>query len=285
MPIEIKKDRTFEDILKRNLQVKFNERRRSSESNEKCHVSEILAGACLRQKYFERKSPMPLTDVQIQHYVRGQASENIITDIIGPKIGVSQSTIEREGVTATRDILIRNDGEKNIIVELKNNATGRIITPGTDDFKHYLRQILYYLVLSDDIEKGILSIKREIKTLQYYQRIDGGDLYYRPFNAEEPGIDSYAITLPQNDPVRDMILEEITTRRDMFLTALQNNEVKHLPRLTEKEGKRYKCTTKACPYYDLCQHKTEESIKAIQFAAKQSDILEEYGVVKVDEKK
>lgn len=61
-------------------------------------------------------------------------------------------------------------------------------------------------------------------------------------------------------------------------STLQSNEVKHLPRLTEKQGKRYRC--KNCLHYDICWDRDKETIDAMQFG-RQPDFLNEYGIVKV----
>ena len=50
----------------------------------------------------------------------------------------------------------------NIIVELKDTMSNNRLNVTDDKFKSYLRQLLYYLVITG-IERGIISIKYNTK--------------------------------------------------------------------------------------------------------------------------
>jgi hypothetical protein len=69
----------------------------------------------------------------------------------------------------------------DIVVELKDTMNTQRLNVTDDKFKSYLRQLLYYLVITG-IEKGIISIKYNIKELKWIKSDSHGDYFFRPFN-------------------------------------------------------------------------------------------------------
>ena len=308
MPITLTPDKTFTQLLQKNLAERFEKRRRQDDLV--VHVSDILPQSCLRKQYYSRKYPEldPLTNESVHHFARGLASEHIITKLAG--IGAAQVPVINSDVgvqghpdifvvkkqqqqqqqqepsltsedkqdeiaimtTLPNDTDVQLSKKKNIlndkepvIIELKDSVSGERLDFNNITFRSYLSQLLYYMALTD-VEKGILSINYNVKELNWIKRDDQGDHYVRPFDAKPVGIESWSVVLPYKDLARDLIKDQIAERRDRFLKALQNNEVKSLPRLTG-ELKRLKC--KGCCYRDKCFNEDLETLDAKNWSYKQ----------------
>lgn len=287
MPINISKDETLNSILQRNLEIRYKDRRRPD--NLVIHVSDLIPSACLRKQYYSRKTPAALTSTDITNFVRGESNEFALTSLMGKDMGISQCRIEKDDVVFTPDILRRNGEDKekhgDIVVELKSNSTGKRLKPSDDTFQSYLWQILFYMELGE-VERGLIAIQYQIKDLNWIQRTEAGDIFCRPKDAPEPSLESFEIFLAKSDSViRSLIHDLIIERRDRFKKALETNQIKDLPRLTEKQGSRYKCPS--CPYYNTCQNVDQQSLDAITWNAEQIrlDPLKMAGVIKVDDGK
>ena len=194
MTITIRKSPEFTDLLQRNLNKRYEERRRVGDSS--IHVSDILPTNCIRKQYYSRKFPEmdPISDESVHHFVRGEASEFVITDLAN--MGVAQAELEMDGLIAHPDIMSENEkGEENerlieagvkaigqsVIVELKDTVNGRSLDITDQKFRSYLRQLLYYLVMTN-IEKGIISIRYNSRELRWIKSSTEGDYFFRPYN-------------------------------------------------------------------------------------------------------
>ena len=269
MAITIRKNPKFTDLLQKNLKSRYEEKRRV---DNVVHVSDIIPTTCIRKQYYSRKFPEldPLSNESVHHFIRGESSEFVITELAS--LGVAQATIEMDGIVAHPDIM--NEVE-SVIVELKDTVNGKRldITDGT--FRAYLRQLLYYLVMTG-IEKGIISIRYNIRELRWIKSdSEGNDYFFRPFNAKDVGIESWEIHLPATDVAREILKNEMVRRKNLFLKALEENDVSILPRLPEF-ARNKKCSW--CPFYDKCMNKDNETDKAKEMA-KEIDILDISGVV------
>ena len=269
MAITIRKNPQFTDLLQKNLKSRYEDKRRV---DNVVHVSDIIPTTCIRKQYYSRKFPEldPLSNESVHHFVRGESSEFVITELAS--LGVSQANIEMDGIVAHPDIM--NEVE-DVIVELKDTVNGKRldITDGT--FRAYLRQLLYYLVMTG-IEKGIISIRYNIRELRWIKSdSEGNDYFFRPFNAKDVGIESWEIHLPATDVAREILKNEMVRRKNLFLKALEENDVSILPRLPEF-ARNKKCPW--CPFYDKCMNKDNETDKAKEMA-KEIDILDISGVV------
>jgi hypothetical protein len=269
MAITIRKNPQFTDLLQKNLKSRYEDKRRV---DNVVHVSDIIPTTCIRKQYYSRKFPEldPLSNESVHHFVRGESSEFVITELAS--LGVAQANIEMDGIVAHPDIM--NEVE-NVIVELKDTVNGKRldITDGT--FRAYLRQLLYYLVMTG-IEKGIISIRYNIRELRWIKSdSEGNDYFFRPFNAKDVGIESWEIHLPATDVAREILKNEMVRRKNLFLKALEENDVSILPRLPEF-ARNKKCGW--CPFYDKCMNKDNETDKAKEMA-KEIDILDISGVV------
>ena len=287
MTITIRRNPEFTDLLQKNLNRRYEERRRFGDSS--IHVSDILPTNCIRKQYYSRKFPEidPISKESVHHFVRGEASEFVITDLAN--MGVAQAELEMDGLIAHPDIMSENEiGEENerlveagvkakgqsVIVELKDTVNGRRLDVYDSTFRSYLRQLLYYLVMTG-IEKGIISIRYNIKELRWVKSDLEGDYFFRPFSAKDVGIESWEILLPSHDIARQILKNEMIRRKNLFLKALEENDVSILPRLID-DAKRSKCPH--CPFYDKCINHDSETNEAKEMA-KEIDLLDIRGVV------
>jgi hypothetical protein len=268
MAITIRKNSTFTDLLQKNLKSRYEDKRRVDNI---VHVSDIIPTTCIRKQYYSRKFPEldPLSNESVHHFVRGESSEFVITELAS--LGVAQATIEMDGIVAHPDIM--NEVE-SVIVELKDTVNGKRLDITDSTFRTYLRQLLYYLVMTG-IEKGIISVRYNIRELRWIKSdSEGNDYFFRPFNAKDVGIESWEIHLPATDVAREILKNEMVRRKNLFLKALEENDVSILPRLPEFARK--KCSW--CPFYDKCMNKDNETDKAKEMS-NEIDILDISGVV------
>jgi CRISPR/Cas system-associated exonuclease Cas4 (RecB family) len=267
MGIIISKNDEFTTLLQNKLKERYEQRRRL---DNKVHVSDIIPSSCIRKQYYARKLPEldVISNETVQHFVRGEASELVITTLAD--LGVSQSELEMDGLTGRPDIM-NND----IIVELKDTMNTQRLNVTDDKFKSYLRQLLYYLVITG-IEKGIISIKYNIKELKWIKSDSHGDYFFRPFDSKSPEIESWEIFLPANDITRGILKNEMIRRKNLFLKALENEEVTILPRLPEKIRNR-KCPW--CKFYELCMDSKNDETKEAKEMANEIDILDIPGII------
>jgi hypothetical protein len=268
MVIIIQKNPEFTNLLQKNLMSRHEEKRRR---DNRVHVSDIIPTTCIRKQYYSRKFPDmdPLSNESIHHFVRGESSEFVITQL--SDLGVAQADIEMDGILAHPDIM---SDEKDVIVELKDTVNGRRLDFYDSTFRSYLRQLLYYMVMTG-IEKGIISIRYNIKELRWVKSDSEGDYFFRPFNAKDVGIESWEVLLPSHDIARQILKNEMVRRKNLFLKALEEKDVSILPRLID-DAKRGKCPY--CPFYDKCVNQDSETNEAKEMA-KEIDLLDIRGVV------
>jgi hypothetical protein len=268
MVIIIQKNPEFTNLLQKNLMSRHEEKRRK---DNRVHVSDIIPTTCIRKQYYSRKFPDmdPLSNESIHHFVRGESSEFVITQL--SDLGVAQADIEMDGILAHPDII---SDEKDVIVELKDTVNGKRLDFYDSTFRSYLRQLLYYMVMTG-IEKGIISIRYNIKELRWVKSDSEGDYFFRPFNAKDVGIESWEVLLPSHDIARQILKNEMVRRKNLFLKALEEKDVSILPRLID-DAKRGKCPY--CPFYDKCINQDSETNEAKEMA-KEIDLLDIRGVV------
>jgi len=277
MAIIIQKNPEFTNLLQKNLMSKHEEKRRRDNT---VHVSDIIPTTCMRKQYYSRKFPDmdPLSNESVHHFVRGESSEFIITQLAD--LGVAQANIEMDGIFAHPDIMSSKEDDhgvssgNGVIVELKDTVNGRHLDFYDDTFRSYLRQLLYYLVMTN-IEKGIISIRYNIKELIWIKSDSEGDYFFRPYNAKDVGIESWQVLLPSSDIARQILKNEMVRRKNLFLKALEENDVSILPRLID-DAKRNKCPH--CPFYDKCINQDSETNEAKEMA-KEIDLLDIRGVI------
>jgi hypothetical protein len=277
MAIIIQKNPEFTNLLQKNLMTKHEEKRRRDNT---VHVSDIIPTTCMRKQYYSRKFPDmdPLSNESVHHFVRGESSEFIITQLAD--LGVAQANIEMDGIFAHPDIMSSKGDDhgvssgNGVIVELKDTVNGRHLDFYDDTFRSYLRQLLYYLVMTN-IEKGIISIRYNIKELIWIKSDSEGDYFFRPYNAKDVGIESWQVLLPSSDIARQILKNEMVRRKNLFLKALEENDVSILPRLID-DAKRSKCPH--CPFYDKCINQDSETNEAKEMA-KEIDLLDIRGVI------
>lgn len=272
MPIVIRPDSEFTNMLKSNLRSRYDDRKKDRIGLAPIHVSDILPSSCIRKQYYSRVYPDedPITDESIHHFVRGESSEFAITQLA--KIGVAQAELQMDEIVAHPDIMGNTDG-RMVIIELKDTVAGKRLDINDYTFRSYLRQLLYYLIMTG-IEKGIISIRYNIKELRLIKRDDIGEYYFRPNDARPPGIESWSVNLPKDDIMREILRNEMVLRKNILVSALENHDVTILPRVTEPL-KSSKCPN--CPFYSRCYNEMENE-RALDIA-QQTDILDIRGTV------
>jgi CRISPR/Cas system-associated exonuclease Cas4 (RecB family) len=272
MAIIIRPDSEFTAVLKNNLRSRYDDKKKERLGLAPIHVSDILPSSCLRKQYYSRVYPDedPITDESIHHFVRGESSEFAITQLA--KIGVAQAELQMDGIVAHPDIIDNTDAKK-LIIELKDTVAGKRLDINDYTFRSYLRQLLYYLVMTD-IEKGIISIRYNIRELRLIKKDEKGEYFFRPNNAKVAGVESWSVNLPSDDIMREILRNEMVLRKNMLLNAIENHDVTILPRLTEPL-KSSKCPN--CPFYRRC-YDDMESEKALDIA-QQTDIFDIRGTV------
>jgi hypothetical protein len=266
MPVIIRPDSEFTNLLKSNLRARYDNRKTDRIGLAPIHVSDILPSSCLRKQYYSRTYPDedPITDESIHHFVRGESSEFAITQLA--RIGVAQAELQMDEIVAHPDIMDNANGNK-VIIELKDTTSGKRLDINDYTFRSYLRQLLYYLIMTG-IEKGVLSIRYNIRELRLLKKDESGEYFFRPNNSKNPGIESWSINLPKDDIMREILRNEMVLRKTILVSALENHDVANLPRLTEPL-KSAKCPN--CPFYSRC-YEDMENEKALDIA-QQTDIF------------
>ena len=284
MTIIIRRSPEFTEHLQKNLHKRFEEKRRTVGS--RIHVSDILPTNCIRKQYYSRTIPEidPISNESVHHFVRGEASEFVITNLAN--MGVAQAELEMDGLIAHPDIMNTEDKEAveesatmkpqghSVIVELKDTVSGKRLDITDQRFASYLRQILYYLVMTG-IEKGIISIRYNSRELIWIKNNSEGDYFFRPYKGKDVGIESWEVYLPKEDIAREILKNEMFRRKSLFLKALQEKDVTILPRLPEFM-RNSKCPY--CKYYQRCMNEDGEIDEAREMA-KEIDLLDINGVV------
>ena len=272
MAIIIRPDLGFTDLLKNNLRSRYNDRKKDRIGLAPIHVSDILPSSCIRKQYYSRVYPDEdsITDESIHHFVRGESSEFAITQLA--KIGVAQTELQMDDIVAHPDIMDNTDGKK-IIIELKDTVSGKRLDINDYTFRSYLRQLLYYLVMTG-IEKGIISIRYNIRELRLIRKDERGEYFFRPNNAKLPGVESWSVNLPRDDITREILRNEMVLRKKILVNALDNHDVTILPRLIEPL-KSSKCPN--CPFYRRCYDDMEN--ERARDIAQQIDIFDIRGTV------
>ncbi len=271
MPIIIRPDSEFTDLLKNNLRSRYEEKKKDRMGLAPIHVSDILPSSCIRKQYYSRIYPHedPISDESIHHFVRGESSEFAITQLA--KIGVAQAELQMDDIVAHPDIM--DNTSQKVIIELKDTVAGKRLDINDYTFRSYLRQLLYYLIMTG-IENGIISIRYNIREMRLINKDETGEYFFRPTHAKDPGIESWSVNLPKDDITREILRNEMVLRKNMLVNALENHDVTILPRLTEPL-KSSKCPK--CPFYDRCYNDIENE-KALDIA-QQTDLLDIRGVV------
>jgi len=271
MPIIIRPDSEFTDLLKNNLRSRYEEKKKDRMGLAPIHVSDILPSSCIRKQYYSRIYPHedPISDESIHHFVRGESSEFAITQLA--KIGVAQAELQMDDIVAHPDIM--DNTSQKVIIELKDTVAGKRLDINDYTFRSYLRQLLYYLIMTG-IENGIISIRYNIREMRLINKDETGEYFFRPTHAKDPGIESWSVNLPKDDITREILRNEMVLRKNMLVNALENHDVTILPRLTEPL-KSSKCPK--CPFYDRCYNDIE-SEKALDIA-QQIDLFDIRGVV------
>lgn len=266
MTVLIRRDDEFTNLLKLNLRSRYNQKRRSE---EEIHVSDIIPSSCIRKQYYSRRFPEidRISDESMFHFIRGESSEFVITQLAN--IGVSQANLEFDGILAHPDIM-SNDA----IIELKDTLDSSRLNLSSEKFRAYLRQLLYYLVITG-VERGVISIRYNTKEMRWIKSDSKGDYFLRPHDAKGPSIESWSVHLPKDDIVREILKNEMIRRKNLFRRALERSDVSILPRLSLAK-RNLKCPR--CNFYTKCMNEDDETAEAREMA-NELDLMDISGVV------
>ncbi|MGD1834642.1 MAG: hypothetical protein ACPKQO_02850 [Nitrososphaeraceae archaeon] len=269
MAIKIYKDSSFNELLKKNLRMIYENKKRTEKN---IHVSDILPSNCIRKQYYLRINSEvdKISYESVQNYLRGEASEFAITKLAN--LGVAQSELELDELIAHPDIM-----NEEIVIELKDTNSFKRYDLNDEQFLSYLRQLLYYLTISGK-EKGIISIKYNNNELKLIKREKEGDYFFRPKNSRKPEIESWNIFLAKDDLIRELLTNEMIRRKKILKKALKEKNVTILPRVEESKRKRI-CSW--CEYYNQCMEIDDETNDAREMA-KEIDLLEIRGILNFD---
>ena len=265
MPILISKDSTFINLLRSNLKEHYNSHRRNID--DKIHVSDILWGSCLRKAYYARViEDYEFTDDDIDNFVRGESSEHVLVELAD--IGVGQHELFFEDDLIARPDLLsvspsgsnerQQQQQKNLIVEFKDTKSFERLTPENPKFKGYLRQLLYYLIISG-FDAGVLCIRyASNRKLQWIKRDEKGDYFFSPLVNNETGenklpeLETWTVILEKDSDIRELLKDEIRLRVSMLRAALNSKNPMELPKVAEE----WKCIR--CPFLKNCNPMTIE---------------------------
>ena len=267
MPILVSKDSTFINMLRSNLKEHYNSHRRNID--DKIHVSDILWGSCLRKAYYARViEDYEFTDDDIDNFVRGESSEHVLVDLADIGVGQHELFFE-DDLIARPDLLSVSPSDsneqqqqqqqpKNLIVEFKDTKSFERLTPENPKFKGYLRQLLYYLIISG-FDAGVLCIRyASNRKLQWIKRDEKGDYFFSPLVNNETGenklpeLETWTVILEKDSDIRELLKDEIRMRVSMLRAALNSKNPSELPKVAEE----WKCIR--CPFLKNCNPLTIE---------------------------
>ena len=281
MPILIFKDSSFINLLRSNLKEHYNTHKRNIE--DKIHVSDVLWGSCLRKAYYARVvKDYEFTDDDIDNFVRGESSEHVLVDLANIGVGQHELFFE-DDLIARPDLLSFSssdpDGKRNqkqpenLIVEFKDTKSFERLTPDNPRFKGYLRQLLYYLVISG-FDAGVLCIRyASNRKLQWIKRDEKGDYFFSPIINNETGenklpeLETWTVILEKDSSIRELLKDEIRERVSLLRAALKSENHLELPKVAEE----WKCIR--CPFLKTCNPLT------IDKQDSKKDILDEGKIV------
>ena len=202
----IKKD----DELIRDL---LDSLRRENKPRDGIHVSDLIF--CLKESFFRRKNPIPPTDIQLGYFLDGARRHVLIQNLHGAE---AEKQVENYGIHGTIDIL---DG---FPIEIKTTRWLKDDVP-----PHYLRQLAYYMVLTDKRRGKILIHNLNAKK-------------------DSPVFVSFDVTLTEKEFEEHK--KDLLARKARLELALMNDSVENLS--TPNEA--WKCST--CQYKIRCLSST-----------------------------
>lgn len=265
MVFSVIRDRSFNDLLINNLKQRYKDKKRNVASP--VHVSDLIGSCARKQAYTRMTQEETHDDVSVHNFVRGELAERIILDLAN--INARQVPVSMNGITGHIDGVLETD-KGRVVIELKDSASLIRLGPKDDLFRQYLKQLLAYIVMSDDIENGILSIRYNIRPMEWLKRdSEKNDYYIRKHDTESVGTESWAIYLSKDDILRKQLREELVEKRNLFLESLSTNNIALLPRLRGHD-KILKC--KNCIYFNNCWNLDSENEEAMKLGMQISPI-------------
>ena len=245
----------------------------AARANATVGVFDILPTNCMRKAYYATKLVDTAPSEPTMPYMRGRAIESAIARLLLADAGAlleRHKRHEKAGIVCYTDL-----SDSNTIIEIKDTSVGRRLIPQDIQFKGYLMQVLYYMVIADK-EEAILVINYSSKELIWHHNdSDGRSWFYRPANARAAGVESWHVSMSKDDYARELLLDQMLRRKNAFLGAKRANDVSMLPRV-RLQDRRLKCSH--CPFYEKCMNEDAESEDA-RAMANDLDLLDVSGFV------
>jgi hypothetical protein len=105
-----------------------------------------------------------------------------------------------------------------MLIEKKDTSSGKRLMLSDSQFRGYLVQLLYYLVLAQKEKKGHLVINYSMRDQIWdHKDADGRSWFYRPANPKKPGLKCWCVFMATDDPVRNMLWLQMKRRNKLFL--------------------------------------------------------------------
>jgi hypothetical protein len=243
----------------------------AARANTTVGVFNILPTNCMRKAFYREKLDTDLPAEPTMPYVRGRAVEAAISWLLFGNAGAPMQRHkrhEKDGIVCYTDI-----SDSDTIVEIKDTSAGRRLTPDDIQFKGYLMQVLYYMVIAEKEEALILINYSSRELIWHHNDSDGRSWFYRPANAKCAGIECWQVRMPKDDYARELLWEQMVRRKVAFFDAMRANDVSLLPRVRMRD-RRLKCSR--CPFYQKCMQRDGETEEA-HAMANDLDLLEVTG--------
>jgi CRISPR/Cas system-associated exonuclease Cas4 (RecB family) len=234
------------------------QRRKSDSDSTTVGVYDILPANCMRKSHYQKTSQdgeNPIAEPQMP-YLRGSAIESAIARLVATTDDAFErhKRHERGGIVCYTDIT-----QSQRIIEIKDTSAGRRLVPADIQFKGYLMQVLYYLVIAEKEEAMLVINYSSRETIWHHNDSDGKSWFYRPANAKPAGVECWHISISKDDYARELLWDQMQRRKNAFLKARQSNDVSFLPRIRVRDRK-MKCS--GCPFYERCMRQDGETEEA-----------------------
>ncbi len=193
-----------------------------SKIRKEIHVSDLLF---LRQAYFNKTVPLPITDEEVGYFTAGKAHHGLIEALQGAE-EYREVDVEFEGIKGTIDFI------ENIPTEIK---TTRAMTIAKEEeiSEHYITQLGFYCAMTNSQEGKLIIFYLNVRE----KTPEGKKLV--------PKFKVYNIRYPDLETIK----EDMRKKYNLLKNALETENFEELPKCPEWICKR-------CKYRELCLSET-----------------------------
>lgn len=258
MPILVEEDNEFlQEYM--DTTIKYHEEnnvRRASDGL--VHIGDITY--CARKAWIPYIFPLrnKLDIYEVDNFDRGLGTEYSIVKILDYRYSEKdtdfQMEIQFDGITGHPDFTVKDE----VVFELKSTNTIDKLNLKSDNIKSYVRQVVYYMLLTG-IETGRILIKYNLpfhmKYIRNQKREDGNPNYqynieYHHKNNRVPYY-FLKVTIPKDDPLRHSVRDILVNKiKPLYKHVLKNRDLTVIPTLPDKKVNGWKC--RYCKHNELC---------------------------------